>query len=211
MLTVVYSSAVYNGEFMEPSFLRKLLFALTLLAWVVGALVAVAECLPATVLAQAVAQVLPLAEPRLKFAERVATDARLQAQLPRAELEADTALALAPQRLRATLTKLDVEVARNGGHINARSLELVEQSYALSPLEYTYGFSRLTFLYNHWGELSPRVRRMVYREAECLDAADHLDFEAINGKVYDRLGAFAAFLIQQQAGRQKSLCMPPSE
>lgn len=181
---------------------------LTLLATVASALVAVTQVAPASDMARAISGILPAVQPELDYAEAVASAPRRAGDLPMAGVAADRAVAAAPDRLRATLVKMDVLVARHGGQFDPSSLALLDQSYRLSPFDLTYGPGRMAFAYNRWGQLTPELRAKVFRETDCLNAAARIQL-ADGWRIDDRLGALAYALNVRRAERGRVRCVAP--
>lgn len=181
---------------------------LTLLAGAASALVAVTQVAPTSEAARAISNLLPVVQPGLDYAEATANLPRGAGNLPLAAAAADKASALAPDRLRATLVRMDVRVAANGGRFDPATLALLDQSYRLSPFDLTYGPGRMTFAYNRWSQLTPDLRGKVYRETDCLNAAARIQL-ADGLRINDRLGALAYALNVRRAERGKVRCVAP--
>lgn len=54
--------------------------------------------------------------------------------------------------------------SRNGERLDGPALEAIERSYTVSPFGADVTGWRLTFLYDHWGELTPEIRAEATQE-----------------------------------------------
>jgi hypothetical protein len=171
-------------------------------------LTAVAEQAPASPVAQSIAEILPLANPRIVRAEAIATDPRRLGEIRTALHDTDVATQIAPGRLRAVLVRLDTVTAARRGALSPVGLALLAKSYDLSPLDYTYAVGRLTFAYNHWTELTPAIRAKAFVETACLRMAETKAVDSIPARVNNRAGALAATLNLRRAWRNATTCQP---
>ncbi len=186
-----------------------MVFAVVSLAVAVCAsLTAVAEQAPASTVAQSVAEVLPLANPRIVRAEAIATDPRRIGEIRTALHDTDIATQIAPDRLRAVLVRLDTVTAARRGALSPVGLALLAKSYELSPLDYTYAVGRLDFAYEHWTELTPAIRAKVFVETACLRMAETKPIDGLAGRIANRAGALAVSLNLRRAWRNATTCQP---
>ncbi len=189
--------------------IRWAFVALSGVVVIAAALMAFALAHPeATGVIDTVGAVLPLSTPRIVEAEALASSPRRWAEAPTAMREIDAALAVSPRRVRAWLTRMDVVMAADHDQLSPTAVDLLRRSYALSPLDYTYGPGRLRFAYNHWTALAPADRVTAFREMRCLGGVAPDAMRSLPGQVQDRVGRFAAALNFFRVERRRSPCTP---
>jgi len=112
--------------------------------------------------------VLPITEVDQARADQSLSPARGAPNWALAERETWRELKVAPTRTVPWMRLAYIDAKRNGGRLTAAGLGDLERSYTFSPYDRDIGVWRLAFLYEHWDELNPIVRKAALEETAGL-------------------------------------------
>ncbi len=85
-----------------------------------------------------------------------------------AEQETWRELRVAPTRTLPWMRLAYIDASSHGGRLTADGLGDVQHSYTFSPYDRDIGVWRLEFLYDHWDELNPDIRKAALEETAGL-------------------------------------------
>jgi len=104
-------------------------------------------------------------------AEARADLAATSPETPAAEaMAADRAAIKAAPLSAAAWLRIAYIKSRDGRPLDAEALDAIERSYSVAPFGADVTGWRLTFLYDHWGELTPQIRAEATQEHTTLIA-----------------------------------------
>ncbi len=86
------------------------------------------------------------------------------------------------------------------GSLNDRSIQALENSYRLAPIDAAYSHWRLLYVFNHWKDLSPGLRQSAAAEGRMMVLAGEPVTKALAADITDPTGSLAfRFLVMNIA------------
>ena len=100
-------------------------------------------------------------------------------------------LRIAPMRTAPWMRLAYIDAQRHGGHLTPAGVAAIQHGYDFAPYSNDVGVWRLAFVYDHWDEVTPEIRR------------EALDETAVLWRVRARYGERGRFpeVISNDAGR----------
>ncbi len=134
-----------------------------------------------------------------RFAQAAPDESAVQ-NAPRARAAVDAKLSMSPFDTGGWLRLSVLEAGGYQGALNARSLQALENSYRLAPIDIDFSHWRLAYAFNHWKDLSPGLRLSAAAEGRMMVLAGETVIRGLQADITDPAGSLAfRFLVLNTA------------
>jgi hypothetical protein len=127
-----------------------------------------------------------------RFSEAMATDGPVSPpKLAAAQAAVTAKLSMSPFDTGAWLRLAVTEAGGYTGPLNPRSVQALENSYRLAPVDVNFTAWRLVYVFNHWSEITPGIRKAAIWEATTLYDPGNDTLTGLQARILDPAGALA--------------------
>jgi hypothetical protein len=135
-----------------------------------------------------------------RFTQAVSPGAGLR-DAGRARAAVNAKLGMSPFDTGAWLRLSVLEAGGYGGALNARSIQALENSYRLAPIDVGFTHWRLVYAFNHWKELPPGLRQSAAAEGRLMVLAGETVIDALQADIADPAGSLAFRFVVMNTAR----------